>query len=111
MVELDEVELAQLGQGRLVLTLGMRVLPILLVDSQPPCMQCQVRGPMPDQLAQLGVVDLAVLPPRGHHGHHGLRVEVTEDPRQVRARPGPHQVDLKAHVACTVIVRPTSSSI
>ena len=111
MVELHEVELAQLGQGSLVLALGMGVLAVLLVDSQAARVQGKVHGPVPRQLAQLGVVDLTFLPSRGHHGHHGLRIEVPDDPLQVRARPGPHQVDLKAHAACTVMVRPTSSSI
>ena len=111
VVELYEIELAQLGQGSLVVALGMRVLPVLLVHGQEACVKSQVHGPAPHQLAQLGVVHLAFLPSRGDGGHHGLRIEVPEDPRQVRTRPGTHQVDLKAHLACTLMVRPTSSSI
>ena len=71
VVELDEVELAQLGQRSLVLALGMRVLAVLLVHRQAARVQSQVHRPEPHQLAQLGVVDLAFLPARGHGGHHG----------------------------------------
>ena len=96
VVELHQVELAQLGQGSLVLALGMGVLAVLLVDSQPARVQGQVHGPEPHQLAQLGVVDLAFLPPRRHGGHHGLRIEV---PRRTccrfDARLGTQQRDLR----------------
>ena len=111
VVELDQVELAQLGQRSLVLALGIAVLPVLLVHRQPARVQGEVDGPEPHGFAQLGVVALAVLPPRRHGGHHGLRIQVRERVVQVRAGLRTQQRDLAAHAACTVMVRPTSSSI
>ena len=78
VVELHQVELTQLGQGDLVLTLGMGVLAVLLVHREPARVQGEVHGPEPHGLAQLRVVGLAVLPARGHGGHHRLGIEVPE---------------------------------
>ena len=111
VVELAQVELAQLGQGSLVLTLGIAVLAVLLVHRQPARVQGEVDGPEPHGLAQLGVVALAVLPPRRHGGHQGLRIQVRECVVHVRAGLRTEQRDLAAHAACTVTVRPTSSSM
>ena len=66
---------------------------------------------MAHQLSQLGVVDLTLLPPRGDDGYLRLCVEAPEGLLQVRAGLGAKQRDLTTHAACTVMVRPTSSSI
>ena len=64
VVELDQVELTQLGERSLVLPLGMGVLAVLVVHRHQPGVQGEVHGPEADRLGQLGVVDLALLPAR-----------------------------------------------
>jgi hypothetical protein len=111
VVQLAEVDAAQLPERRVVVALGMRELPVLSVHVEPPAVQPEVHRTTTEELLQLGVLVLALQPAGRHGDHRSVRVEVADDVLEARPALRPEQRDGAPHVTCTWMVRPTSSNI
>ena len=103
-IELDQVQLLQLGERGAVLTLGGRILRVALEHVQPAGVQAQVDAAPAEQPVQPGVVGLAVLPARRDRRDRSVKADVVHTGSPLR----PEQDD---HEASTCTVRPTPSSI
>ena len=111
VVQLAEVQAAQLGESGIVVALGMGELPVAFVHVEPAAVQPQIRRASTEELVELGVVGLTLLPAGRHHGHGRVRVQVAGDMLDARPSLRPEQGDGAVHATCTWTVRPTSSSI
>ncbi len=69
VVQSQQVEVLQFGERPGQFAFGCRVLRITVLHVQPPPVQREVDGAGAEQRAQLLVVGLTLLPPRGDRGH------------------------------------------
>src|SRR3954471_22179242 len=111
VVQPREVHRAQLAEGRVVLALGVGVLPVALVHVEPAAVQAEAHPASAEQALTLVVLGLPLQPARGHGGHRCVRVEVANDVLDARPSLRPEKRDGTGHAAYTWMVRPTSSSI